>query len=44
LRTANRTDPSEEQQQEEISAEVLARHRALLFELAREDEAKHQSG
>jgi hypothetical protein len=42
LRNVNRADPSEEQPQEEIPAEVLAKHRALLLELAREDEAKRQ--
>jgi hypothetical protein len=39
LRSVNRSDPSEEQPQEQIPAEVLARHRALLLELAREDSA-----
>jgi hypothetical protein len=41
LRSVNRVDPEQEKELEaEIPAEVLARHRALLLELAHEDEAK----
>ena len=41
LKTVNRVDLSQEKEVEEKPpGEVLARHRALLLELAREDEAK----
>jgi len=40
LRNVNRPDPSDTQPEPEIPAEVLARHRALMLELAREDEAR----
>jgi hypothetical protein len=40
LRNVNRSDPSEEQPQEQIPAEVLAKHRALMLELARQNEAR----
>ena len=43
LRNVNRPDPSDEQLEPEIPAEVLARHRALMLEMAREDEAKRAS-
>ena len=40
LRTVNRPDPDQENEFEpEIPAEVLARHRRLYLEAAREDEA-----
>jgi hypothetical protein len=41
LRNVNRPDPEREKKlEEEIPAEALARHRALVLELAREDEAR----
>lgn len=40
LRTVHRDNVSAEAIDNEIPAEVLARHRALMLELAREDEAK----
>jgi hypothetical protein len=40
LRNVSRPDPSDEQSEPEIPAEVLARHRALMLELAREDESR----
>jgi len=41
LRNVVRADPEGDQElEEEIPAEVLARHRALLLEQAREDEAR----
>lgn len=40
LRAVNRPDPTEEKPEPEIPAEVLARHRALMLELAREDEQR----
>jgi hypothetical protein len=40
LRTVVRTNPEDKELQPEIPAEVLARHRALMLELAREDEAR----
>jgi hypothetical protein len=40
LRNVARSDPSEQPAEEEIPAEVLARHRALMLEMAREDEAR----
>jgi hypothetical protein len=41
LRTVVRTNPSEDKELEaEIPSEVLQRHRALMLELAREDEAR----
>jgi hypothetical protein len=41
LRNVVRSDPSDEKPpEEELPAEVLARHRALLLEQAREDEAR----
>jgi hypothetical protein len=40
LRNVARPDPSDEKSEPEIPTEVLARHRALMLELAREDEAR----
>ena len=40
LRTVVRTNPDDKELQPEIPAEVLARHRALMLELAREDEQR----
>jgi hypothetical protein len=40
LKVVPRVDPSDEQSQPEIPAEVLARHRALMLELARQDECE----
>lgn len=40
LKIVPRIDPSEEKAEPEIPAEVLARHRALMLEMAREDEAR----
>jgi hypothetical protein len=40
LRNVSRPDPDAEESVPEIPAEVLARHRALMLELAREDEAR----
>jgi hypothetical protein len=39
LRTVVRTNPDDKELEPEIPAEVLARHRALMLEMAREDEA-----
>jgi hypothetical protein len=44
LRNVNRSDPNESSaSEEELPAEVLSRHRQLLLDLAREDEAKRPS-
>jgi hypothetical protein len=44
LRNVNRADPDgDKETEEQIPADVLARHRALLLELAREDETKQQA-
>ena len=40
LRNVARSDPTEHPAEDEIPGEVLAKHRALLLELAREDEAR----
>jgi hypothetical protein len=40
LKIVPRVDPSDEQAEPEIPAEVLRRHRQLQLELAREDEAR----
>jgi hypothetical protein len=40
LRNVVRSDPCDQPAEEEIPAEVLARHHSLLLELAREDEAR----
>jgi hypothetical protein len=40
LRNISRPDPSQEQVEPEIPAEVLQRHRRLMLELAREDEQR----
>jgi hypothetical protein len=45
LHNVVRIDPEQDRElEEEIPAEVLARHRALLLELAREDERKQAGG
>jgi hypothetical protein len=44
LKTVYRDSPQERQLEEEIPAEVLARHHALMLELAREDEQKQAGG
>jgi hypothetical protein len=45
LRNVVRIDPEQDKElEEEIPAEVLARHRALLLELAREDEQNQAGG
>lgn len=41
LKDVNRDNPDDKPAELELPAEVLARHRALMLELAREDEAKH---